>query len=195
MININYSDLDMDNIAEWPRPAQSFVILVLFVALNCAGYVFYLGPKLDELEQLTGRETELKSTLVMKMHQAAKLPLIESQHDELQARVTALSAGFPEQKELSSLLAAVNDTGLQSNLTFTSMEWGDRQEQTLFFRLPLHIELTGNYDNIADFSQNIAALPRLILFEHALWQRVSQDSQILRFRVKAYTYQLKQKER
>ncbi len=44
---------------------------------------------------------------------------------------------------------------------------------------------------IGDFSATIAKLPRIISFDDVNWQRVSQESSTLHFRVRAYTYQFK----
>ncbi|GAL15065.1 type IV pilus biogenesis protein PilO [Vibrio astriarenae] len=57
--------------------------------------------------------------------------------------------------------------------------------------MPLNIELTGHYHDIGAFSQAIAQLPRIIHFDDVDWQRVSQESSTLHFRVRAYTYQFK----
>lgn len=190
-MTIDYSDLEIENVAQWPKLAQRMVVLALFVALNGAGYFIYLTPKLEVLDVSINREVELKSDVVTKMNQAAKLPIFKDQLQELHRRGEALVHYFPQQKELASLLAAVNNVGLESNLTFTRIEWGKKQQQPFFYRLPLNIELTGTYDDIADFSQRIAELPRLILFDHVKWQRVSEGSQTLHLRIKAYTYQFK----
>ncbi|MDW2406428.1 type 4a pilus biogenesis protein PilO, partial [Vibrio sp. 1262-1] len=45
------------------------------------------------------------------------------------------------------------------------------------------------------FSQAIATLPRIITFKDVTWQRVSQESETLHFRVRANTYQFKPEEK
>lgn len=89
------------------------------------------------------------------------------------------------------MLASVNEVGLKNSLTFTRIDWGEKQNQEFLYRLPLNIELTGDYHNIGDFTQAIAELPRIINFDDIDWQRVSQESSTLHFRVRAYTYQFK----
>ncbi|WP_154804865.1 type IV pilus inner membrane component PilO, partial [Vibrio cholerae] len=111
---------------------------------------------------------------------------------ELKERYDFLLRQLPVQKELASMLASVNQLGLDSSLTFTRIDWGERESQEFLYRLPLNIELTGSYHDIGDFSQAIAKLPRIINFDDVDWQRVSQESSTLHFRVRAYTYQFKQ---
>ncbi|CSA48536.1 putative fimbrial assembly protein PilO [Vibrio cholerae] len=157
-----------------------------------AGYWFYLMPKQDEIALLKQEEETVKATLRIKANKVAVLPQIQAQLDELKERYDFLLRQLPVQKELASMLASVNQLGLDSSLTFTRIDWGERESQEFLYRLPLNIELTGSYHDIGDFSQAIAKLPRIINFDDVDWQRVSQESSTLHFRVRAYTYQFKQ---
>ncbi|ELV8554684.1 type 4a pilus biogenesis protein PilO [Vibrio fluvialis] len=187
----NLQELELDEIAEWPLLPQLAVLLLLVLALQGAGYWVYMLPKQDALEGLKQQEQTLKSTIRIKASKVATLPKLKTQLDELAERYDFLLRQLPVQKELASMLASVNELGLENTLTFTRIDWGERQNQEFLYRLPLNIELTGNYHNIGDFSEAIARLPRIINFDDVDWQRVSQESSTLHFRVRAYTYQFK----
>ncbi|MBY7853830.1 type 4a pilus biogenesis protein PilO [Vibrio fluvialis] len=187
----NLQELELDEIAEWPLLPQLAVLLLLVLALQGAGYWLYMLPKQDALEGLKQQEQTLKSTIRIKASKVATLPKLKTQLDELAERYDFLLRQLPVQKELASMLASVNELGLENTLTFTRIDWGEKQNQEFLYRLPLNIELTGNYHNIGDFSEAIARLPRIISFDDVDWQRVSQESSTLHFRVRAYTYQFK----
>ncbi|MBY8172302.1 type 4a pilus biogenesis protein PilO [Vibrio fluvialis] len=187
----NLQELELDEIAEWPLLPQLAVLLLLVLALQGAGYWLYMLPKQDALEGLKQQEQTLKSTIRIKASKVATLPKLKTQLDELAERYDFLLRQLPVQKELASMLASVNELGLENTLTFTRIDWGERQNQEFLYRLPLNIELTGNYHNIGDFSEAISRLPRIINFDDVDWQRVSQESSTLHFRVRAYTYQFK----
>ncbi|MGC9421066.1 MULTISPECIES: type 4a pilus biogenesis protein PilO [Vibrio] len=184
-------DLDFDELMEWPRTAQLVVIALLIIVIQAVGYWFYLLPKQETLEGLKQQEQTLKSTVRIKASKVAALPQLQAQLNELSERYDYLLRQLPVQQELASMLASVNELGLQNSLTFTRIDWGEKLNQEFLYRLPLNIELTGNYHNIGDFSEAIAKLPRIISFEDVDWQRVSQESSTLHFRVRAYTYQFK----
>ncbi len=93
------------------------------------------------------------------------------------------------------MLASVNELGIDNKLTFTRIDWGEKQSENFLYRLPLNIELTGDFHDIGRFSQAIATLPRIITFKDVTWQRVSQESETLHFRVRANTYQFKPEEK
>ena len=183
---------ELDEISEWPLLPQLVVILLIMLLIQGAGYWFYLMPKQDEIALLKQEEETVKATLRIKANKVAVLPQIQAQLDELKERYDFLLRQLPVQKELASMLASVNQLGLDSSLTFTRIDWGERESQEFLYRLPLNIELTGSYHDIGDFSQAIAKLPRIINFDDVDWQRVSQESSTLHFRVRAYTYQFKQ---
>ncbi|MCW8335866.1 type 4a pilus biogenesis protein PilO [Vibrio sp. SCSIO 43135] len=187
----NLQDLDLDEMPEWPLLPQMLVIVLLIIALQAAGYWFYLQPKQQRLENLKQQEQTQKATLRIKANKVAALPKMQEQLDELKQRYDFLLQQLPEQKELASMLASVNNLGLDNSLTFTRIDWGERQNQSFLYRLPLNIELTGSYHDIGSFSEAIAKLPRIINFDDIDWQRVSQESSTLHFRVRAYTYQFK----
>ncbi|MCC4237151.1 type 4a pilus biogenesis protein PilO [Vibrio anguillarum] len=188
----SFQDLDMDEMAEWPLLPQLLVILVLMLIIQGVGAWFYLMPQNEQLQNLKQQEDVLKSTLRIKASKAATLPQLQAQLDELTERYDFLLRQLPVQKELASMLASVNELGLDNALTFTRIDWGEKQNKEFLYRLPLNIELTGNYHDIGDFSEAIAKLPRIIHFDDVDWQRVSQESSTLHFRVRAYTYQFKQ---
>ncbi|TFH90380.1 type 4a pilus biogenesis protein PilO [Vibrio ouci] len=187
----DYSDLDIEEIAEWPLQAQLVALIVLIMLLQGFGYWFYLMPQTERIEEFKAQEQTLKATALIKANQAAVIPKLQAQLAELSQRYDYLSQQLPAQKELASMLASVNEVGLKNSLTFTRIDWGQKQSQPFLYRLPLNIELTGSYHNIGDFSQAIAQLSRMIHFDDVNWQRVSQESSTLHFRVQAYTYQLK----
>lgn len=187
----DYVDLDIEEIAEWPLQAQFVAMIVLIIAVQGVGYWFYLMPQTERIEELKAQEQTLKATALIKANQAAAIPKLQAQLAELSQRYDYLSQQLPAQKELASMLASVNEVGLKNSLIFTRIDWGQKQNQPFLYRLPLNIELTGSYHNIGDFSQAIAQLPRIIHFDEVNWQRVSQQSSTLHFRVQAYTYQFK----
>lgn len=187
----NVDDLELDEISEWPLVAQLVALVLLVLVLQGAGYWFYLQPKQDTLAARKQQEQTLKSTIRIKASKVATLPKLKIQLDELAQRYDFLLRQLPVQKELASMLASVNELGLDNSLTFTRIDWGEKQNQQFLYRLPLNIELTGNYHDIGDFSEAIARLPRIINFDDVDWQRVSQESSTLHFRVRAYTYQFK----
>lgn len=192
---VNWQDLEMDEIAEWPLIPQLLAISLLILLLQGVGYWFYLVPKEERLNDLIQQEETLKVALRIKANKVAALPQLQSQLDELTTRYELLLQQLPAQKELATMLASINELGIDNKLTFTRIDWGEKQSDHFLYQLPLNIELTGDFHDIGRFSQAIATLPRIITFQDVTWQRVSQESETLHFRVRAHTYQFKPEEK
>ncbi|GLT14752.1 type 4a pilus biogenesis protein PilO [Vibrio algivorus] len=188
---VDFRELDFEDMPEWPLLPQLLAIGALVIVLQVVGAWFYLSPQQDELEQIRQQEVTLKSSIRIKAAKVAALPQLQAQLDELNTRYQYLLKQLPVQKELASMLSSVNDIGIKNDLSFTRVDWGEKQVQEFLYRLPLNIELTGAYNNIGQFSEAVAKLPRIISLHNVEWQRVSQESSTLHFRVRAYTYQFK----
>ena len=56
---VNFQDLDLDEMTEWPLFPQLLVILVLMLVIQGFGAWFYLMPLNSELEQMKQQEQTL----------------------------------------------------------------------------------------------------------------------------------------
>ena len=187
----NWFALDLDEIAEWPLLPKVLVILLLCFVVQSAGYLFWLQPISDDIEQLKADELTLRSTVEYKYNQMAVVSQMGHQLNELNLRYDSLARQLPVQKELASMLSAINQIGINHKLVFTRIDWGEREEQLFFYKLPLNIEATGKYHDIGAFSEAIADLPRMVSLDEIDIQRVTTEGDMLSFRVMANTYQLK----
>ncbi|NOH50418.1 type 4a pilus biogenesis protein PilO [Vibrio sp. SCSIO 43153] len=191
----NWQELELDEITDWPLLPQSLVVFLLVIVLLAGGYWAFVKPDKQRLNSLIAEEQKLKVMLKIKANKVAALPKLQAQLDELTHRYEYLLQQLPAQKELATMLASVNELGIDNNLTFTRIDWGKKQSEQFLYRLPLNIELTGAFHDIGSFAQAIATLPRIITFKDVTWQRVSQESETLHFRVRANTYQFKPEEK
>lgn len=95
---VNWQDLEMDEIAEWPLVPQLVVLLMLVLLIQGFGYWFYLKPEQARLDTLIQEEQTLKVALRIKANKVAALPQLQSQLDELTTRYELLLQQLPAQK-------------------------------------------------------------------------------------------------
>lgn len=72
------------------------------------------------------------------------LPRVKEQVTELNRRYNEMIEQLPEEQELASLLAGINDIGVNNGLVFQSIKWAPRVEHELYYELPINMQLTGN---------------------------------------------------
>lgn len=187
----NWQDLELDEMMEWPAAAQGVVATLVAILVAAAGYWYWLSPMQDELAVLKNKEAELKMQVIRRANQVAALPKIKAQIEILQDRYQQVVRQLPEEDELASLLADVNDIGVRNGLEFHRIEWAERVEHELYLELPISIELTGGYEDIGQFAADIAALPRIVLLKDITLVRDEEDDTLLTLNVSATTFRFK----
>ncbi|OBU26845.1 type 4a pilus biogenesis protein PilO [Photobacterium phosphoreum] len=190
---IDWRELELDEITEWPLLPQGLIALLVTLLLSALGYWYWLTPLTAELEQQKQQEITLRAQLVTRAAQVAALPRVKEQVVELNRRYQEVVEQLPEEQELASLLASINDIGVQNGLIFQSIKWASRIEHDLYYELPLNMQLTGSYQQIGQFSEAIARLPRIVNLRNVELARVDNQGfdELLSLTVSAITYRFK----
>ena len=163
---MNFDDLqhhlEPDNIGNAPVSVKLGVMLVLFTAIIASGLYFDTQDQLSLLEQHQGKEVELKEEFKIKANQAAKLELYKEQMAEMRASFGALLRQLPEKTDVESLLVDVSQTGLASGLEVKKFKPSAEEKKGFYAELPIALEVTGSFHQLAAFISGIAALPRIV---------------------------------
>lgn len=185
---VSLGDLDFDDVAAWPLRKQIGLVLLLFVAIQLFVSWFSLKPRLSQLYNLKQQETMLTAQLHIKTELDNEAPNINSSVEQLTKEYEGLLVQLPTAKELASLLASINDTGLQNQLTLSQLNWGASQPYISLHRIPLDLELTGSYFDIVNFFERITEMPFHMDLSEVNWQRIHLENQKIRLQLRAYTY-------
>ncbi|PSU25285.1 fimbrial protein [Photobacterium phosphoreum] len=190
---IDWRELELDEITEWPLLPQGLIALLVTLLLSALGYWYWLTPLTAELEQQKQQEITLRAQLVTRAAQVAALPRVKEQVVELNRRYQEVVEQLPEEQELASLLASINDIGVQNGLIFQSIKWASRIEHDLYYELPLNMQLTGSYQQVGQFAEAIARLPRIVNLRNVELARVDNQGfdELLSLTVSATTYRFK----
>jgi len=154
--------LEPDNIGSAPMGIKLGVFITLFVMIIAAGIYFDTQDQLKVLERHERKEVELKEEFKVKADQAAKLELYKEQLAEMEASFGALLRQLPETTEVESLLVDVSQTGLASGLEVKKFKPSAEEKKGFYAELPISLEVSGSYHQLATFISGIAALPRIV---------------------------------
>jgi type IV pilus assembly protein PilO len=154
--------LEPDNIGTAPMAIKGGVFGFLFVAIIAAGIYFDTTEQLRVLESHESKEFELKEEFKVKADQAAKLELYKEQLAEMEASFGALLRQLPETTEVESLLVDVSQTGLAAGLEIKKFRPSGEEKKGFYAELPIALEVTGSFHQLATFISGIAALPRIV---------------------------------
>jgi type IV pilus assembly protein PilO len=132
------------------------------VAIIAAGIYFDTQEQLKVLERHERKEFDLKEEFKVKADQAAKLELYKEQLAEMEASFGALLRQLPETTEVESLLVDVSQTGLASGLEVKRFKPSAEEKKGFYAELPIALEVSGSFHQLATFISGIASLPRIV---------------------------------
>ena len=146
----------------WPWAAKIIAFAAMFVAAIVAGAIFIWQDQYHRLEKVTKEEAQLKETFLTKKRQAINLDLIKKQLNETRESLGALLKQLPSKSEMDALLTDINQAGLGRGLQFELFKPGVEKVNGSFTEQPITIKVSGNYDDLGNFSSDIALLPRIV---------------------------------
>ena len=191
--------LEPDNIGTAPMSIKLGVFITLFVAIFAAGIYFDTQNQLKVLEKHEKKEFELKDEFKVKTDKAAKLELYKEQLAEMEASFGALLRQLPSTTEVESLLVDVSQTGLASGLEVKKFKPSAEEKKGFYAELPISLEVSGSFHQLATFISGIAALPRIVTISNMKLEPFDTKEEIsssgkLRMSATAKTYRYLQED-
>jgi type IV pilus assembly protein PilO len=178
---MNWDDLqhhlEPDNIGTAPTSIKLGVFAVLFVAIIGTGLWFDTQEQLKVLEKHEKKEVQLKGEFKVKAEQAAKLELYKEQLAEMEASFGALLRQLPETTEVESLLVDVSQTGLAAGLEIKKFKPSDEEKKGFYAELPISLDVSGSFHQLATFISGIAALPRIVTISEMNLEPFNKEDQ------------------
>lgn len=156
------NDLDLSNVANWPLPARTLIIGIVFAAVLGLGYWFDIKDQGIRLDKAESKETELRQTFEMKAKKAANLAAYEEQLEEMKESFGAMLRQLPNKTEVAELLVDISQTGLASGLEFELFKPQAESPKEFYAELPISIRVQGDYHEFGSFVSGVAALPRIV---------------------------------
>lgn len=149
-------------LSKLPR-AQRIGLLGL-VAVAIVGlyvYSFFL-PARETLDQLSAQQLELQRKLNEVRSVAANLPAFQTRLTELEVELKTALRQLPNSKELPGLLTDISSRGKNAGLEFKAFRPRDEVPRDFYAEVPIEIEFTGGFHEIARFFDDVSKLPRIV---------------------------------
>jgi type IV pilus assembly protein PilO len=161
-ISDELNNLDFNNLGNASNPIKYGFLAIVFIVIIAAGIYFDTTKQLASLKTVEKKETELKSEFTVKADQAAKLDLYKEQLAEMQASFQAILRQLPEKTDVESLLVDVSQTALANGLEIKKFKPSAEEKKGFYAELPIALEVSGTYHDLASFISGVAALPRIV---------------------------------
>ncbi len=160
---LKLNEINLSNVADWPVWIKSLSALIIFSACTFAGYWFYAKNTLDNLSTIQKKESQLKTSVALKMKQAVSLPQYQAQIEELKGIYESMIQQLPNSKEVPQLVDDITSVGVRAGLTFRLIRPMPEKVESFYATLPIEISVSGTYDELGQFISGISALPRIVM--------------------------------
>lgn len=152
----------IERINKLAMPAKAGIISAIILLLT-AGTYFLLITDLDTA--ITGIKSEQSAkeiTLAEKQAIADNLNERRKEMDALDQRFQEALTQLPEKKDIEELLSQLSDVGKKSGLEISRVVPQAEAVEGFYSRIPISMAVSGNYNEIAMFLQEIANLRRIV---------------------------------
>jgi type IV pilus assembly protein PilO len=157
------NELDINDIASWPVLAKSILIAFVCVLIGGAGYYMLISDSIKQLDQTRQQEIELKSQFEVRASQASSLTAYREQMIQLEEMLKNQLKQLPNKNEVAGLLDDISYIATNNGLKLLRINWEPEIKREFYTELPMRIDLSGQYNQLGQFSADIAALPRIVL--------------------------------
>ena len=152
----------MDRIAKLP-PQLRLALLIAIPAVVIGGYWWFIyRDARAEHAQLVGQQQNLQRKLNEVRSVAANLPAFEQELKDLESELYRAVRQLPSSKELPGLLTDISTLGKKAGLEFKAFRPQKEVPRGFYAEVPIDIEFTGDYHQVATFFDRIAKLDRIV---------------------------------
>jgi type IV pilus assembly protein PilO len=180
--NINFNDL-----SSWPLLVKIVGIGFICISILVGGYFVFIQGMLDEYDAAKRKEDGLRETFLNKKALAINLPAYKQQMEEMQQTFGSLLRQLPNSTEVPDLLVDITQAGLGRGLEFVLFKPEKETPKEFYAELPISIQVSGSYHELASFVSDVAALPRIVTFADVVITTPTKGNK-LNMAAKARTY-------
>lgn len=152
----------LDKLGKLPR-AYRMALLPAVVVAVCAVYVYFLYlPARTQLEQVRDQQLQLQRKLQEVRSVAANEEAVKREIEALEKKLAVALRQLPDSKELPVLLTDITSLGKNAGLDFKAFRPRDEIRREFYAEVPIDIEFTGRFHDIALFFDEVSRLPRIV---------------------------------
>ena len=172
-------------------PIRIAIFLGTLVLLAGLFFYFVYLPKSEEIAKTRVEIARLQQKLNQALVRVRALKKFEAEYAEVDAQFQEALKLLPNTKEIPSLLKSITQLGTDSQLEFLLFSPQRERPQDFFMEIPVSIEVSGTYHNVAIFFDKVGQMERIVNILNVSMTPVKDRSTQLTTRCDAVTYRFK----
>jgi type IV pilus assembly protein PilO len=152
----------LDKLGKLPRGVRMGLAPALCaIVFGLYGYLFFM-PARTERNAAREQQLQLQRRLAEVRAVAGNEAQVKEEIAALDRKLKEALRQLPNDKELPGLLTDVSSLGKNAGLDFKSFKPGEEIRKEFYAEVPIQLEFTGQYHDIARFFDDISRLPRIV---------------------------------
>ena len=167
------------------------LILVGTVAIASFLFIYFAySPTVAETKKTKKEINDLNQKLTKAKIRSKDLKKLNAQKAQIDIQFQEALKLLPDKKEIPDLLRKITQLGTDSNLDFRIFIPQRERKRTLFYEIPVSIEVRGNYHNVAIFFDKVGHMERIMNIINVSMNPVKSRSTMLVTKCTAVTYRI-----
>jgi len=180
-----------EKIEKIKMPARIAILLGTVIVLGGLFVWFYYLPKCEEIDKVKGEIATIEQKLNKAKIMVMRLKQFEAEWAELDTQYKEALKLLPNTKEIPALLKTITQLGSDSQLEFRLFSPQREKPQDFFIEIPVSIEVSGSYHNVAVFFDKVGAMERIVNILNVSMNPSKPRSTVLNTKCDAVTYRFK----
>ena len=152
----------IERINKLATPAKAGIIAALILLITAGTYYALIDDLDTAIAGIKADQNAKEITLAEKQAIADNLNERRKEMDALDQKFQEALTQLPEKKDIEELLSQLSDVGKKSGLEISKVVPGGEAAEGFYSRIPISMAVSGNYNEIAMFLQEIANLRRIV---------------------------------
>lgn len=152
----------LEKLLKLPLYQRVAILAVLIVVCVGAATWFFLLPEYDRIGEMDREISRLEADLIQKQRIANNLPKFKEEFAKLEAQLKEALTQLPNKKEIPSLLTNLATIARDKGLDVVSFSPRGEVSKGFYAEVPASVDLIGSYHQIAEFSQAVSKLSRIV---------------------------------
>lgn len=143
-------------------PVKAGIIAGIILLLTAGMYFGFITDLDTTIAGIKADQNAKEITLAEKQAIADNLNERRKEMDALEQKFQEALTQLPEKKDIEELLSQLSDVGKKSGLEISRVVPGGEASEGFYSRIPISMAVSGNYNEIAMFLQEISNLRRIV---------------------------------
>lgn len=180
----------LEKLLKLPLYKRVAILVVLVVLLIGSCVWFLILPEYEKIGEMDQQLSRLEADLIQKQRIANNLPKFKAELSKLEEQLKAALTQLPNKKEIPSLLTNLATIARDNGLDVVSFSPKGEVSKGFYAEVPGSVDLLGTYHQIAEFSQAVSKLSRIVNISdlELSGPRIENNVAILKIKCKVTTF-------